>query len=122
MKGHFDPYSDPNRTDTHRRVQLYKRSTVDTWSECFILRRAAGLAWLPGRCAHPGSIEEMERTLMTARKPARTPNLDFDAEARANLRKVLSQPHHPTAAQDNLARARHALKEARSTESDAEEK
>ncbi len=64
----------------------------------------------------------MERTLMTARKPARTPNLDFDAEARANLRKVLAQPHHPTAAQDNLARARHALKEARSTESDAEEK
>ncbi len=63
----------------------------------------------------------MERTAMTARKPARMPNLDLDAEARANLRKVLAKPHHPTAAQDNLARARRALKEARSAESAAEE-
>jgi hypothetical protein len=63
----------------------------------------------------------MESTVMTARKPARMPNLDFDAEARAGLRKVLAQPHHPTAAQDNLARARRALKEARATESAAQE-
>ena len=58
---------------------------------------------------------------MSKRKPARMPNLELDAEARDGLRKVLARPHHPTAAQDNLARARHALKEARSTESDAQE-
>jgi hypothetical protein len=62
---------------------------------------------------------EMERTLMTVRKPARMPNLDFDAEARANLRKVLAKPHHPTAAQNNLARDKRALREARTHEADA---
>ena len=62
---------------------------------------------------------EMERTLMTVRKPARMPNLDFDAEARANLRNVLAQPHHPTAAQNNLARQKRSLREARSREADA---
>jgi len=58
---------------------------------------------------------------MTVRRRSRLPNLDLDDEARANLRKVLERPHHPTAAQDNLARARRALKEARATEAAAEE-
>ena len=47
------------------------------------------------------------------------PDLDFDAEARAGLRKVLAQPHHPTAAQDNLARAKDSLRQARTSESEA---
>lgn len=58
---------------------------------------------------------------MTQRTRSRTPNLEFDEKARANLREVLARPHHPTAAQDNLARARRALKQARSTEAAAEE-
>ena len=63
----------------------------------------------------------METLLMTARKAARMPNLEFDAEARANLRKVLAQPHHPTAAENNLARERRALREARAREAHAVE-
>lgn len=58
---------------------------------------------------------------MTKHERSRMPDLEFDAAARAGLREVLARPHHPTAAQDNLARARRALKEARATESDAKE-
>ncbi len=56
---------------------------------------------------------------MAARTPARMPDLDFDTEARANLRQVLARPHHPTAAQNNLAKAKRSLREARSREADA---
>jgi hypothetical protein len=56
---------------------------------------------------------------MAARKPARMPDLDFDAEARANLRQVLARPHHPTAAQNNLAKEKRSLREARSREAEA---
>jgi hypothetical protein len=46
------------------------------------------------------------------------PNLDLDDEAMANLRTVLTEQHHPTAAQNNLARQRRALREARARESE----
>lgn len=58
---------------------------------------------------------------MAKRKRSRMPDLEFDAEARANLRKLLERPHHPGAAQDNLGRQRRALAEARQREAAAEE-
>lgn len=59
---------------------------------------------------------------MTARKRSRLPDLEFDAEAQVNLGNLLSRPHHPSAAEDNLGRQRKALREARQREAEAEEK
>jgi hypothetical protein len=46
-------------------------------------------------------------------KRSRMPDLDFDAEDRANLRAALQKEHHPSAAQENLARQKRALADAR---------
>jgi hypothetical protein len=44
---------------------------------------------------------------------SRMPDTDFDAEQRETLRAALQTAHHPSAAQENLAREKRALAEAR---------
>lgn len=48
---------------------------------------------------------------MKEKKQPRMPDLDLDAEAASNLERLLSRPSHPSAAEDNLARAKQKLRE-----------
>ena len=41
------------------------------------------------------------------------PDLDFDADDRRAVREALKKDHHPSAAQENLAREKRALSDAR---------
>lgn len=47
------------------------------------------------------------------KKRSRMPDIDFDPEERKTLREALQKDHHPSAADENLARQKRALAEAR---------
>ncbi len=54
--------------------------------------------------------QEPDQSSTPAPDEPRMPDLRLDPEAAANLQALLDQPSHPSAAQDNLARAREALR------------
>lgn len=56
---------------------------------------------------------------MTEKIDPRMPDLNFDDETKAEVAAMLAQPHHPSAAQDNVARAKHELQLRRASETEA---